>query len=139
MPAATAGSFYFSYAANAKAHGLTFIDALKADLTNWSAQKTMDKISADPIPVVGTIGIPLVRGYIPGANTGIVGLAVDVIHGILTGQALTQVIDEPAPLRSSAARSQVITVQPGTTTAARATSASPASPAMSGYGTNPYM
>ncbi len=100
MPAAAVGSFYFSYKATADARGLTVIDALKADLSSWSAQKTMDKISANPLPVLGTIGIPMVRGYVPGANSGIMAVAVDVIHGILTGQALTQVIDEPGPAQT---------------------------------------
>ena len=131
MPAATVGSFYFSYAANAKARGLTFISALKADLSAWDAQKTMDKISANPIPVVGTIGIPFVRKYVPGANSGMVGLAVDVIHGILAGQALTQVIDEPAPLRSSA-RVQEITATPGMRPA------EPANRVVMNMGSNPY-
>lgn len=133
MPAAAVGSFYFSYKATADARGLTVIDALKADLTNWSAQKTMDKISANPLPVVGTIGIPLVRGYIPGANSGIMAVAVDVIHGILTGQALTQIVDEPGPVRSHAGR-QTITVTPGNP----AMTISPAA-ATTGYGHNPYM
>ena len=114
MPAATAASFYMSYSATATARGMTVIDALKFDLANWSAQKTIDKVSANPLPVVGTIGIPMVRGYIPGANSGIMAVAVDVIQGILTGQALTQIIDEPAPVRSSmsSGRPQMITVTP---------------------------
>ncbi len=98
MPAATVASFYMSYSAIAKARSMTVIDALKADLANWSAQKTFDKISANPYPLVGAVGIPFVRKYIPGANSGIMAVAVDVIHGIMTGQALTQVIDEPAPI-----------------------------------------
>lgn len=130
MPAATVGSFYFSYAANAKARNMTIIDALKYDLANWSAQKTVDKISANPLPVLGAVGIPLARGYIPGANSGMMAVAVDVIHGILTGQALTQVIDEPAPLRSGSGRN-VTSIQ------VQSTSEAPVSrPA---YGVNPYM
>lgn len=128
MPAATAASFYFSYAETAKARGLNIIDALKADLANWSAQKTMDKISANPLPIVGAVGIPFVRGYVPGANSGIMAVAVDVIHGILTGQALTQIVDEPGPVRSISAR-------PGTAvTPGNAITQAPAQPAYH----NPY-
>ncbi len=95
LPATTIGSFYLSYSANAKARNMTVLDALKYDLGNWSAQKTIDKISANPLPIVGTIGIPVAKQFIPGARSGMVGMIVDAVQGIMTGQFLTQVVDEP--------------------------------------------
>ncbi len=110
LPATTISSFYMSYSANAKARNMKLLDALKYDLGNWSAQKTMDKISANPLPVVGTIGIPVAKQFIPGVRSGMVGMIVDAVQGIMTGQFLTQVVDEPVASRHGNGNVHVIPV-----------------------------
>ena len=100
LPTTTVGSFYLSYAANAKARNLTLLDALKADLSNWDVNKVMTKIQNNPMPLVGTVGVPIVKHMVPDLNKGMMGLVADAVQGIMTGQFLVQVVDEPAPLRS---------------------------------------
>lgn len=112
LPGLVAGSFYLSYAANAKARGLTLMDALKADLSSWSFEKTIAKIQASPMPAIGAIGIPIVKDMKVLPSRGYGSIVVDAIQGIMTGQFLTQIVDEPAPpVRTTSRSSETITVQ----------------------------